>query len=304
MMIEHVDSIISLRRHQAMAKGKLPQKAVEVLTNLRQTDNVGAYSADKRHLWASAMDINRTANNTVYDVLLLCGEAGFELRSQKALRDFVRIVQHAGLTITLLPEETDCGDLARRLGDELLFEQLAYQMIRQLSTVQFQTIVTLDPHIYHTIKNEYPPLGGHFKIEHASHFLYRLTEENKIQFNTSKQTLTYHDPCYLGRYNQVMDAPRQLLQKTGAQIKEMTRSKMRSRCCGWGGGSAYSDIAGKQRIPDIRMDDVRQTGCDTVVVSCPNCMTMLEGVVEPRAQVIDVVSLVAQSLKEEADVSH
>ena len=302
MMIEHLDAIIDIRRYQTMSLARLPEKATEALTNLRHTDTVGGYNNAERHQWASGLNIAYAQPDKKYDVLLLCGEAAFNLRSQKMLRDLVAVVQQAGIRIAVLEDEADSGDVARRLGDETLYQQLATKMMRHLDQLDFKQIVTPDPHIYHIIKNEYPQLGGCYSIQHASHYLYDLIiEQKKLKTTHLNQRLTYHDPCYLGRYNRVIDEPRALLKHIGVEVIEMQKSKTQARCCGWGGGSAFSDIAGKKRIPDMRMDDVRQCGdIDAVAVNCPNCMTMLEGVVAPRAEVVDVISLVAQAVKEGA----
>ena len=297
MMIEHVDAIIDMRRHITMTQGDLPEKAVEALTNLRQTDTVGGFKNQRRHQWMDDLDIPFANADQSYDVLLLCGESAFDVRAQKTLRDLIALLRKANITVAALEGESDVGDVARRLGDEILFKRLATDMIARLKAVKFKKIVTLDPHIFHVISNEYPEFDGHFDIEHATTYLHQLiVTDNKIKTAPLNQSLTYHDPCYLGRYNEVIDAPRSLLKHIGIEVKEMHRSKMKSRCCGWGGGSAFTDISGDQRIPDMRMDDIRACDVNTVAVGCPNCKVMLEGVVEPRAEVVDVISLVAQSM--------
>lgn len=297
MMIEHVDAIVDMRRHYAMERGDLPEKAVEALVNLRHTDTVGGHDNTQRHAWLADLNLPLAQAEHNYDVLLLCGESVFELRARNTVRQLIQLLQQAGKSVALLADESDVGDLARRLGDEVLFQRLARDMIVRLDAISFTQIITLDPHIYHCINNEYPALGGQYTINHASSYLHQLIlQEQLLPVARLEETITYHDPCYLGRYNGVIDAPRQLLSHIGVEVKEMQRSKMQSRCCGWGGGSAFSDIPGDTRIPDMRMDDIRQSGTNTVAVSCPNCMTMLESVVEPRAEVVDLISLVAQAV--------
>lgn len=297
MMIEHVDAIVDLRRDLVTQRGELPENAVTALDNLRHSDSVQGYASHERQVWASDLDIPFASTDKKVCVLLLSGESGFDLRSQNTLRSLVKLLKRAGVNMALMEDETDTGDTARRLGDEVLFQQSAKRLIGKLNELKFDAIVTTDPHIYNTIKNEYPDLGGHFKIYHHSEYLLQLVEAGKLKTTALDETLTYHDPCYLGRYNGVVDAPRQLLSHIGVKVEEMTRSGTTSRCCGWGGGAAFTDIAGEQRIPDMRMDEIRETGCDKVAVACPNCTAMLEGVVEPRAEVVDIVELVNRSVE-------
>jgi N,N-dimethylglycine/sarcosine dehydrogenase ferredoxin subunit len=196
--------------------------------------------------------------------------------------------------------ECDSGDLARRLGDEANFQRLAKSNIETMNKYSFNTIVTADPHAFHCLKNEYGDFGGHYEVSHHTGFFAKLVTDNKIKLENSKDlALTYHDPCYLGRYNGEYDAPRFLLESMGIKIKEMQRSKNTARCCGGGGGAPVTDIPGTQRIPDMRMADVCDTNADIVAVACPQCNLMLEGVVEPRPEVKDIAELMLDALVEE-----
>src|SRR5262249_39835209 len=180
-------------------------------------------------------------------------------------------------------EELDCGDIARRLGDEALFQDLARRNIAVLSRYRFQRIVTADPHVLHCLKNEYPALGGSYRVVHHTSLLAELLAAGRLApARAMGQIVTYHDPCYLGRYNREIAAPRAILDRLGVERREMERSGLRSSCCGGGGGAPLTDIAGKRRIPDIRMEHARATGAPTLAVACPNCAVMLEGVVGPR----------------------
>lgn len=295
MLIEHVDAIVDLRRHQTLDLGAIPGKGQEVLANLRYSDTLSGASVTNRGDWAVDLELPYASTDCNYDLLLLCGEGGFDLRHQQALRRLVMLLQTSSLSIALLANEPDCGDTARRLGDEVGFIRLAQKLDAQLRELQFTRLLTCDPHLYHAFNREYPTLGINYPIVHHSELLLELIEHHGMEINPINQRLTYHDPCYLGRYNGVFDAPRRLLNAIGAEVIEMQASASNSRCCGWGGGAAFTDVQGQQRIPDMRMDDVRATACDTVATSCPNCMTMLEGVVEPRPQVLDLVELVYQA---------
>ncbi len=196
-------------------------------------------------------------------------------------------------------EERDSGDVARRLGDEATFQSLAKRNIATLSKYHFLQIVTCDPHSFHVLGNEYGELGGHYKVRHHSTFIAELHEAGRLAFAPWKGgRVTYHDPCYLGRYNGEYDAPRNVLKALGVEVKEMERSGFRSRCCGGGGGAPITDIPGKQRIPDMRMNDVKESGAELVAVGCPQCTAMLEGVVDATAEVRDIAELVADALVE------
>jgi Fe-S oxidoreductase len=190
--------------------------------------------------------------------------------------------------------------VARRLGDEATFQQLAKRNIQTLSKYSFQRIVTCDPHSFHVLKNEYGALGGEYQVQHHSTYIAELIAAGKLNLGQHKGgSVTYHDPCYLGRYNGEYEAPREVLRALGIEVREMERSGFRSRCCGGGGGAPITDIPGKQRIPDMRMDDIRETEAEVVAVGCPQCTAMLEGVVEPRPQIKDLAELVADVLIED-----
>ena len=178
---------------------------------------------------------------------------------------------------------------------EATFQTLARQNIATLNALSFNRIVTADPHVMHSLKNEYPALGGRYEVLHHTTLLAALP----LPLGKSRETraVTYHDPCYLGRYNGETAAPRALLKSIGIEVKEMARSGLSSRCCGGGGGAPLTDIPGEKRIPDIRMDDARATGAGIVAVGCPNCTAMLEGVVGERPEVLDVAELLAQALE-------
>lgn len=300
MLIEHVDAVIDLRRGRTLTSGELPGKAPETLANLRETASPGGYDLATRYQWAIDLDLPLAMPGRPVEVLLLAGESAFDLRAQRSLRSLITLLRAAGVDFAVLGgAEPDCGDSARRLGDEASFQALAQRMIALLAPLSFQIIVTADPHVMHSLKNEYPALGGHYQVMHHSSFLARLTQEGRLRLGRSREDrkVTYHDPCYLGRYNGETAAPRALLGAIGLQVTEMTRSGLKARCCGGGGGAPLSDIAGERRIPDMRMEDARATGAGVVAVGCPNCRVMLEGVVGPRPEIVDIAELLAQSLE-------
>jgi Fe-S oxidoreductase len=220
------------------------------------------------------------------------------------LRALVKLLKAANVDFAVMGAlENDTGDTARRLGDEATFQGLAKRNIATFSTLQFKRIVTADPHVLHSLKNEYPAFGGHYEVLHHSTFLAQLSTSGQLKLNKSEEIrkLTYHDPCYLARYNNETESPRALLKSIGLQINEMERSGLRGRCCGGGGGALLTDIPAKQRIPDIRIADARTIGAELVAVACPQCTAMLEGVTNgkdwQRPEVLDIAELLAASLE-------
>ena len=294
MMIEHVDAVVSLRRFQTLELGAVPAKAAEPLAELRHADEPGGRPLAARTDFAAGLELPRIAEGREVDVLLWLSEGAFDLRYGRTLRALVRLLQIAGVDFaTLGEEERDSGDLARRLGDEATFQRLARANIATLGRYRFRRIVTADPHSLHVLRNEYPAFGGHYEVVHHTALLAELVEAGRVPLASSGEIgpVTYHDPCYLGRYNGEIEAPRRLLDRLGAERVEMERSGMRSMCCGGGGGAPVSDVPGERRIPDIRMGQARATGAGIVAVACPGCTAMLEGVVGPRPEVRDIAEL-------------
>jgi Fe-S oxidoreductase len=302
MMIEHVDAIVDMRRHLTLEKGATPNKGAEVLDNLIATDNPSGFAPGGRMNWAADLNLSLLSEKKTVDVLFWVGDGAFDMRNQRTLRAFVKVLKAANVDFAVLGlEERDSGDVARRLGDEATFQVLAKRNIQTLNKYSFKRIVTCDPHSFHVLKNEYGAFGGNYLVQHHSTYMNELIGGGALNLGQHKgSSVTYHDPCYLGRYNGEYEAPREVLRALGIEVKEMQRSGFRSRCCGGGGGAPITDIPGKQRIPDMRMDDIRETGAELVAVGCPQCTAMLEGVVEPRPMIKDIAELVADALLEDA----
>ncbi|RDB43157.1 DUF3483 domain-containing protein [Halomonas sp. DQ26W] len=303
MMIEHVDAIVDMRRFLTLEHGNTPNKGAEVLDNLIATDNPGGFDPGSRLHWAADLNLPLMADVKQAEVLLWLGDGAFDMRNQRTLRALVKVLRAAEVDFAVLGnEERDSGDVARRLGDEATFQSLARRNIATLAKYRFQRIVTCDPHSFHVLGNEYGELGGpdfnaNYEVRHHSTYIAELYDMGRLAFKPWKGgTVTYHDPCYLGRYNGEYEAPRRVLEALGIQVSEMARSGFRSRCCGGGGGAPITDIPGKQRIPDMRMNDVEESGAELVAVGCPQCTAMLEGVVDGPAEVRDIAELVADAL--------
>ncbi|WP_293267387.1 (Fe-S)-binding protein [Neptunomonas sp.] len=302
MMIEHVDAIVDMRRFLTMETGSTPNKGAEVLDNLIATDNPNGNAPASRTNWAADQNLPLLRDVKETDVVFWVSDGAFDMRSQRILRAFVSLLKAANVDFAVLgDEELDSGDVARRLGDDATFQSLAKRNIAALSQYKFKRIVTTDPHAYHCLRNEYTDFAGDvFKgveVLHHTTFLNELVQAGKLKLSRFKGgKVTYHDPCYLGRYNGEYEAPRELLRSLGIEIAEMERSGFRSRCCGGGGGAPITDIPGERRIADMRMEDVQTTGAELIAVGCQQCTAMLEGVVEPRPQVKDIAEILASVL--------
>jgi len=305
MMIEHVDAIVDMRRFLTLEKGQTPNKGAEILDNIIATDNPNGYSPDSRTHWAADQNLNVMKEVKKADVLFWVSDGAFDMRSQRILRSFVKLLKAANVDVAILgDEERDSGDVARRLGDDATFQSLAKRNLATLAQYEFNTIVTTDPHAFHCLKNEYGDFGSDalegVSVMHHTTFLNQLIKADKLKVEGFKGgKVTYHDPCYLGRYNGEYEAPRELLESLGIEIEEMERSGYRSRCCGGGGGAPITDIPGERRIADMRMEDVVSTGAELVAVGCQQCTAMLEGVVEPRPVVKDIAEILVGQLVED-----
>lgn len=307
MMIEHVDAIVDMRRFLTLEKGQTPNKGAEVLENLIATDNPNGFNPGNRTNWAADQNLKLMSDVQEAEVLFWVSDGAFDMRSQRILRAFVKVMKAANVDFAVLgDEERDSGDVARRLGDDATFQSLAKRNIAVLQKYRFKKIVTTDPHAFHCLKNEYAelyPEGSQpdYEVLHHTTFINDLVKSGAIKLDQYKGgTVTYHDPCYLGRYNGEYESPRELLSQLGIHLAEMARSGFRSRCCGGGGGAPITDIPGERRIADMRMAEIMEVGAATVAVGCQQCTAMLEGVVEPRAQVKDIAEMVADALIEEA----
>ena len=250
-------------------------------------------------IWAEEIAAGRKP-----DILFWVGCAGsFDARAQKVSRAFATILNEVGISYAILGDEESCtGDPARRAGNEFIFQMLALQNIEVLKGYEVTDIVCTCPHCFNTLKNEYPDLGGHFNVKHYSTLLQELIDSGKLVISDGdKQSLTYHDSCYMGRINGIYEAPRSVIDSLKHEIVEMNRIKSNGLCCGAGGAQMFKeDEPGNKRINTERVEEVLSTGRKTVVANCPFCITMLQdGLKEKEKQedvmVVDLAELIVQN---------
>ena len=257
------------------------------------------------------------ANNETPEILFWVGCSGsFDQRAQKITRAFALILQKAGIRFAILGKEEMCnGDPARRAGNEFLFQMMAYQNIQTMNNYGIKKIVTACPHCFNILKNEYPALGGNYEVIHHTVFLQQLIEEGKIKLTTasgetdgkalSQKKITYHDSCYLGRANDIYEAPRKLIEALNAELIEMKRCRSKGLCCGAGGAQMFKEEEkGTTRVNFERTEEAIATGATIIAAACPFCNTMLtDGVKnlekESEVKVMDVAELVAASLSDQ-----
>lgn len=306
--IEHVPRIIAMRQAQTLLYEAQPTEINTAFKGLERNANPWGVGYDKRADWANGLDIPLMAdtNPEEVDVLMWVGCAGsFDDRNQKVAKATAQILQKAGVNFAILGSEEKCtGDLARRSGNEMLYQMLATENVETLNRYQVKKVVTSCPHCLNALKNEYPQLEGKYEVYHHSQMISELLSEQKIEVDQSVQgNVTFHDPCYLGRYNKEYDAPRNLLDSVSAnQRVEMQRSRSESFCCGAGGARMWLEENIGHRVNEERVDQVIESGADTVAVGCPFCMTMItDGVtVKGKAETIavkDISEIVAESMK-------
>ncbi|MBG37445.1 MAG: CoB--CoM heterodisulfide reductase [Flavobacteriales bacterium] len=239
------------------------------------------------------------------DILFWVGSAGsFDDRAKKITRAFVKILNRANVKFAVLgEEESSSGDAAKRAGNEFLFQMQALMNIEILNAYEVKNIVTTCPHAYNTLKNEYSDLGGKYDVLHHTEYISNLLDEQKLSLSSSLdyKKLTYHDPCYLGRANDIYDAPRKLIDSLNIEFTEMPRNKRKSFCCGAGGAQMFKESEnGEFEINIVRTEEALKTNANVIATSCPFCNTMMtdgvKNIDEGKADVMDLAELIAECL--------
>ena len=303
--IEHVDTIVDLRRNLVMAESRFPPEAGTMLRGVENSENPWGQPASARTEWTQGLDGIHVLEpgDPPPEVLFWVGCAGaFDERAKATTRSIARLLTAAGIDVAILgPRERCTGDPARRMGHEYLFQTLAEQNVETLNGAGVTKIVASCAHCFNTLANEYPDYGGAYEVVHHTELLAGLIRDGRLgaAAAAASGTVTYHDACYLGRHNGRYDAPRDVLRSTGAGTVEMPRNRERSFCCGAGGARMWMEEGGDARINDTRFAEAEGTGADTVAVACPYCFVMLDDAAKAKGsevRVADVATLLAESV--------
>lgn len=303
VFIEHPHKLLEFRRNLVLAESNFPPEVKTMFKNIETNGNPWPVSWDKRSDWCKDLGVRILNEGEKAEILLWVGCAGStDDRNIKVARALVSVLKKAGVDFAILGNaERCCGDPARRIGNEYLYQTLAEENIQTLKKYNFSKILTYCPHCFNTLKNEYHQLKGDFAVMHHSEFIMELIRGGRVNLPHIEQTVTYHDSCYLGRYNNIYEAPRQILKSvSGLKVKEMPRNHKKSFCCGAGGGRMWMEEKLGTRINQARIQEASeliQKG--TVITACPYCLTMLgdgikeKGIAE-NIRALDIVEIITQ----------
>jgi len=331
--IEHVPKIVDMRRHLVMEESDFPTEVTSLFNNIERNSNPWEMSNDKRAEWAAGLDIPLMAENPDADVLYWVGCMGsFDERNKKVATAVAKILKEAHVNFAILgPEEACTGDPARRIGNEYLWQMMAQQNIETLDGYGFnrssaqnghassngtgaitkhRTVLTACPHCFNTIMNEYPQLGGDYEVVHHTTYINSLLANQTLSLpeGFDQRKLTYHDPCYIGRYNDIYDEPRQVLKVLNSNgVTEMKRNRKKSFCCGGGGGRAWMEETIGKRVNQTRVNEALGTGAEVLAAACPFCITMfddgIKGVeAEEKMQIEDIAEIVVQAIEARQEI--
>ena len=312
--INHPSLIVDMRRYLVMEEASAPGELKTVFSNIENNGAPWQYSAQDRMLWAKDLNFSvplmsdYAAQGTTPEYLFWVGCAGaFDDRYKKVVRAFAKILNHLKIDYAVLgTEETCTGDPARRAGNEMLFQMQALQLIEVLKSYGVKKIITTCPHCFNIFKNEYPDLGGSYEVINYLQLLDRYSKEGRLSINNASlkgKRVTYHDPCYLGRANEIYDEPRSLLTRLTGGFTEMERHGSFALCCGAGGAQMFKEAEkGDKEVFIERTEEALRAGAEVIASACPFCMTMLtDGLKyknkEDDVRNIDMAELIAQSLE-------
>jgi Fe-S oxidoreductase len=310
VFIEHVDTIVDMRRYLALTEADFPTEVGRTFRNMENNSNPWGLSSSYRADWAEGLDIPLISElSSPPDYLFFVGCAGsFDDRQKKVTQAFAKILKQAGVSFAILgPEEGCTGDPARRIGNEYLYWMLATQNIETLNSYNVTKIVTTCPHCFHTIGKEYPQLGGNYEVIHHTEILNDLIKTGRIRLNAAAaMKVTYHDSCYIGRWNNSYDNPREVLTAVpGLQVQEMDLNRKQAFCCGAGGGRMWMEETQGKRVNIERTDQALATAPDAIAVNCPFCLTMFDDGLKNRGAdgqvvLLDLAEIVAANMVQDA----
>jgi len=304
-IVPAVDKIVEMRRYLVLDRAEFPKEMQTAFRGMETNGNPWGIAAASRADWAKELPVvtMAEARGRDIDVLFWVGCAGsYEDRAKKVSRALVELLQAAGVSFAILGVEETCnGDSARRMGNEYLFQMLAQQNVETLNGYGVKKIVTNCPHCFNVIRNEYPDFGGKYEVMHGTELVSKLIAEGRLKMTGRvEESISFHDPCYLGRYNGVYDAPRRILESIpGLRLQELPRSRERGLCCGAGGGRMWMEEKLGTRINQTRMREIAGAGTGAVGVSCPFCMVMLGNAKEEigvATQPFDVLELARRAM--------
>ncbi|MBM7095548.1 MULTISPECIES: (Fe-S)-binding protein [Alteribacter] len=310
---EHVDKIIDMRRYLVLTEGKMDPEAQRAITNIERQGNPWGINRKEREKWRDGRDdiyaptvkeLKKAGEE--FEYLFFVGSMGsYDNRSQKIAQSFAKVMNEAGVKFAILGnKEKNSGDTPRRIGNEFLFQELATANIAEFEKNDVKKIVTFDPHAYNTLKNEYPDFGLEAEVYHHTELLYELVRDGRLKpAKEVNEVITYHDSCYLGRYNDVYNPPREILKAIpGVQVVEMERNRENGMCCGAGGGMMWMEEDTGTRVNEARTEQALAVSPSVIGSACPYCLTMLsDGTkskeVEESVKTMDIVEILEKSLE-------
>ncbi|MEN3037844.1 MAG: heterodisulfide reductase-related iron-sulfur binding cluster [Candidatus Kryptonium sp.] len=279
VMIEHVQTIVDMRRYLVLTESRFPTELSTTFRNLENNFTPWSFSHSSRGEWANGLDVKTLAEDPNVEYLLWVGCAGsYDSRYRKVAISVAKLLKLANVSFGILGNEEKCtGDPARRAGNEYLAQMLIQENIQTFSKYNVKKIITICPHCFNTLKNEYPDFGGNYEVYHHVEFLEKLLIEGRLKLAKSlDKKITYHDSCYLGRYNDIYDAPRDILASIkGVKLEEMKRTRDKGLCCGAGGARMFMEEKIGKRINIERTEEALSLNPDIIASACPFCMTML-----------------------------